>query len=164
MLGGLLAPLRVPERVVEALESLAVAARELGPMRSELTRVREQTEPLSGLMPVAEQLLENTERVLAVAERISRQAEPLAELLPALKRVEEALGERIDSLREVVGSLESEESHLNKRVGELVGELRTMHQTVSGLQEDVEGLSERLPDPSRGPIEKARDALTGSDY
>ena len=92
---------------MEALESLAEAARELGPMRSELTRVREQTEPLAGLMPLAEHLLENTERVLAVAERISRQAEPLEELLSALERVQEGLGERIDSLREVVGSLES---------------------------------------------------------
>ena len=42
----MLAPLRLPERVIDALDSLAEAAREVGPMRSELTRVREQTEPL----------------------------------------------------------------------------------------------------------------------
>ncbi len=46
VLAGLLAPLRLPERVIDALDSLAEAAREVGPMRSELTRVREQTEPL----------------------------------------------------------------------------------------------------------------------
>ncbi len=43
VLAGLLAPLRLPERAMEALESLAGAARELTPMRSVLTRVREQT-------------------------------------------------------------------------------------------------------------------------
>ena len=47
VLAGLLAPLRLPERVGEALESLAEAARELGAMRAELVRVREQTEPLA---------------------------------------------------------------------------------------------------------------------
>jgi len=51
LLAGLLAPLRLPERVMDALDSLAEAAREVSPMRSELTRVREQTEPLAELMP-----------------------------------------------------------------------------------------------------------------
>jgi hypothetical protein len=63
VLDGLLAPLRLPERVVEALESLPAAARELGQVRVELTRVREQTEPLAGLMPAVEGLLERTERL-----------------------------------------------------------------------------------------------------
>ena len=47
MLAGLLAPLRLPERVIDALETMAEAGREVGPMRSELTRAREQTEPVS---------------------------------------------------------------------------------------------------------------------
>ncbi|MDQ4071755.1 MAG: hypothetical protein M3088_02615 [Actinomycetota bacterium] len=114
VLDGLLAPLRLPERVVEVLESLAEAAREVRPMRAELTRVREQTEPLAGLMPAAEQILGNTEQVLAVAERISTQAEPLEQLLPSLERLEEGLGGRIDGLSEGVGSLESEETQLNQ--------------------------------------------------
>ncbi len=38
-----------------------------------------------------------------------------------------------------------------------------MHKTVSGLQEDVKSIAERLPDPSRGPLEKAREALTDRD-
>ena len=162
VLNGLLAPLRLPERVIDVLESLAEAAREVRPMRAELTRVREQTEPLAGLMPAAEQILGHTERVLAVAERISRQAEPLAQLLPSLERLEEGLGGRIDGLSEVVGSLESEESHLNQRVVELVGELRVMHETVTGLKGDVETLIARMPDSNRGPLERARDALTSS--
>ncbi len=161
----MLAPLRIPERVIEALGSLAEAAREVGPMRAELTRVREQTEPLDRLMPAVEQLLESTEPVpemLSVVERISRQAEPLAELLSSLERVEDGLGQRIDSLRVVVGSLESEDSYLNKTVAELVGELGAMHETLTGLKSDVRSLTDRMPDRNRGPLEKARDALTSN--
>ena len=53
MLGSLLAPPRVPERVMEALTE---AGRELGLIRSEVTRVREQTEPLAELLPALESL------------------------------------------------------------------------------------------------------------
>ncbi len=114
MLDGLLAPLRLPERVIDVLESLAEAAREVRPMRAELTRVREQTEPLAGLMPAAEQILGNNEQVLAVAERISGRGRAAAQLLPSLERLEEGLGGRIDGLSEGVGSLESEETQLNQ--------------------------------------------------
>ncbi len=165
VLDGLLAPLRFPERVVEALESLPQAARELGQVRVELTRVREQTEPLAGMVTAVEQVLDHTERVpemLSLVERISRQAEPLEQLLSSLERLEEGLGGRIDSLSAVVGSLESEESHLNQRVVELVGELRTMHETVTGVKGDVETLTDRMPDSNRGPLERARDVFTSN--
>jgi len=165
VLNTLLAPLRIPDRVVVALGSMAEAARELGPMRAELTRVRKQTEPLPDLMPALERILEHIERVpemLSVVERISRQTESLAQLLSAVEHVEEGLGERIDSLRTVVGSLESEESYLNKTVGELVGDLRAMHETLTGLKGDVKSVTDRMPDPNRGPLEKARDAFTSN--
>ena len=163
LLHGLLAPLRIPERAIEALESLAEVARELGAARVEVNLIREHIEPLGGLMPAVERVVEHAERVpelLAVAERISRQAEPLAELLPSLERVEESLGGRIDALHETVGSLQSEETHLNQRVGELLGDLRAMHETVTGLTGDVEKLTNRMLDPDRGPLEKARDFFT----
>ena len=165
MLAGLLAPLRLPERAIEALDSLAEAARELAPMRSELIRVREQTAPLADLMPTAERIREQTAPVpelLAVAARIREQAEPLPELVAQLERVEGSLGARLDSIHKVVEALESEESYLNKAVKELARELAAMHDTVSGLQLDVEGITERLPDPNAGPLAKAREALTGS--
>ena len=131
VLARLLAPLRLPERVIDALESLADAAPELGAMRSELVRVREQSAPL-------------------------------VELLPALERLEQSLGARVDTLGDVIERLASEESHLNQTVGELAAELEAMHQTIHGLQDHVEKITNHLPDPGRGPLEKARDALTGS--
>ena len=161
LLAGLLAPLRLPERALEALDVLSDTARG---MQSELTRVREQTEPLAGLMPAVEQIIRQTEMVPAInrtVERIREQAEPLAQLLPALDRLEERLGGGLDSLHETIIGLEGEESHLNKSVGELVEELRGMHKTVAGLQDDVQRITDRLPDPDRGPLEKAKDALTG---
>lgn len=148
ILAGLLAPLRLPERTLEALDAVVEAVGNLGPMRSELTRVREQTEPLGELMPALERLVEQTE--------------PLAELLPALERLEARLGARLDSVHDVVVALESEDSHLNSTVADLAREVAAMHKTLTGLQDDVQSVTDRLPDPSRGPLEKARDALTGS--
>ena len=162
MLNGLLAPLRLPERALQALDALSEAARE---MQGELTRVREQTEPLAGLMPAVERLMTHTEHVPGVAatvERIREQAEPLAKLLPALDSLETKLGARLDHLHDTIVGLEGEESHLNKSVGRLVDELKEMHGTVADLKNDVESITDRLPDPNRGPLEKAKDVLTGS--
>lgn len=163
MLAGLLAPLRLPERVVDALESLAEAAREVSPMRSELTRVRKQTEPLTELMPAVERLIKQTEsvpEVLRAVEQIRELAEPLSELLPALESVKKELGEQLARVQEVIVALEGDGSHLNVTAGKLVDELVAMHKTVDGLQEDVQSVTERLPDPNRGPLQKAHDVLS----
>ena len=165
ILSGLLAPLRLPERALAALETLAETAQNLGPMRSELTRVREQTKPLSELMPAMERLVKQTEplgELMPAIERLLKQTEPLADLLPALQRLEENLGTRLDSLQEVVVALEGDESHLNAGVRELQREAADINETLSGLKGDIKRITDRLPDPNRGPLEKARDVLGGS--
>ena len=164
ILSGLLAPLRLPERALEALEGLVEAAGNLGPMRSELTRVRKQTEPLGELMPALERIRKQTDplaKLLPALERLRKQTEPLAELLPALDRLEERLGTRLDSVHEVVVALESKDSFLNSTVADLNRELAAMHKTLNGLKDDVRSVTERMPDASRGPLEKARDVLSG---
>lgn len=156
VLGSLLAPLRLPERLLGALDTLADSARELGPIRSELSRVGKQTEPL-------------------------------AELLPALRDIETGLGTRLDAVREVVQALESEESHLNRAVSDLSDRVRALndtlapvdsrlealervterlsrevgaiHETVRGVQNDIQRMSGLRGE--RGPMERARDVLTG---
>ena len=147
MLAGLLAPLRLPERVIDALDSLVEATRELSPMRSELARVREQTEPLADLLPAVERLIDQTE--------------PLSEVVPALESAKTELGEQLERLQELIVALEGEESHLNLNAVKLVDELVAMHKTVDELQDDVQSVTERLPDASRGPLQKAHDVLTG---
>lgn len=164
VLKSLLSPLRLPERALEAIDSLASVAHDL---LSEVTRVREQTEPLTELVPIAGEIREQAQRipeVLSTAQRISEQAQPLAEVLPALGGVERSLATRVDSLHELVAGLASKESELNKQIAEVHKELTSMHKTVSGLQEDLQRITDRLPDPgeNRGPLEAARDLLTGS--
>ncbi len=164
LLAGLLAPLRLPERALEALDAVVEAVGNLGPMRSELTRVREQTEPLPDVLPVLKRVAKRTEplsELLPALERLRKQTEPLSELLPALERLEERLGTRLDSVHEVVVALESKDSFLNSTVAELNREVGAMHKTLTGLQDDVQSVTDRLPDASRGPLEKARDVLSG---
>ena len=164
MLAGLLAPLRLPERTLDALDAVVEAVANLGPMRSELTRVRKQTEPLGELIPTLERLLKQTEpltELIPTLERLLKQTEPLVELLPALEGLEETLATKLDSVHEVVVALEGKDSHLNATVGDLAREVAAMHKTLTGLQDDVQSVTDRLPDASRGPLEKARDVLTG---
>ena len=162
VLNGVLSPLRLPERALEALESLAGAAQQLGPMRSELTRVREGIGPLPDLIERIRTQTESVPAVLPTVERISEQAEPLAEMLPALGHLEKSLGTRLERLHETIVALEGDESHLNRAVEALGEELQAMHNTISGLQDDVQRVTDRLPDPSKGPLEKTREVLTGS--
>lgn len=159
VLAGLLAPLRLPER---ALEALAEAANAIDQIRADLAAVREQTKPLGELVPLTEAVKEHVESLPPRVDRISEQADPLEALLPTLERLEEGMERRLDSLHDLIGELEGEESHLNKAVLELGREVAAMHRTVAGLQQDVKSVTDRMPDPSRGPLEKAKDVLTGT--
>ena len=156
LLSGLIAPLRVPERV---LDVLAQAAGALTEMRSDLSAVREQTAPLAA---VTKDIKGQVEPMPATIERISRQAEPLETVLPALEHLERAVVERLEAAHETMKALERDQACLNERVEGLGGEIVALHETVSGLKADVERVTERLPDPARGPLEKARDLLGGS--
>jgi len=109
--------------------------------------VREQTEPLGELIPALERLI--------------KQTEPLAELLPALASLKRELVEQLEQLQELIVALEGNDSHLNATAGKLVDELVAMHKTLDGLQDDVQSVTERLPDASKGPLQKAHDVLTG---
>ena len=61
----------------------------------------------------------------------------------------------------MIVALEGDESHINATARKLVDELVAMHKTVDGLQDDVQSVTERLPDASKGPLQKAHDVLTG---
>lgn len=156
---GLLAPLRLPERALAALAGVVGTLDQIG---SDLAAVREQTKPLGQLVPLTEGVKDQVGSLPPKVDRISEQAEPLESLLPALQSLEQGLEQRLESLLELIGELEGEESHLNKAVQEIGGEVAAMHKTVSELQDDVQRVTDRLPDPSRGPLEKAKDVLTGS--
>lgn len=131
VLTGLLAPLRLPARLLGAVEMAVDALADVSLIRSEVVRIRQQSESLD-------------------------------ELLPALNALKHDLGGRLDSLREIVNGLEGIESDLDTTVAGLVNQLGALHQTVLTLQDDVQRFTDRLPDPDApGPLERAREALTG---
>ncbi len=158
LFSGLLAPLRVPERAVEALVDAAGALREV---RSELSAMRQQTEPLGELVPLTMELKALVEPMPPTVKRISGQAEPLDELLPALVRLEEAVVRRLEAAHETMRAIERDEARLNEQVETMCREIGDLQRTVDGLKADVERITERLPDPSHGPLDKVRDVLSG---
>ncbi len=160
LLSGLLAPLRVPERVLEALADAAGALREV---RSELSAMREQTEPLGELVPLTKELKALVEPMPPTVERISAQADPLEELLPALVRLEEAVVGRLDGAHETMKAIEQDEARLNDQVATLCREIGNLKDTISELKGNVERITERLPDPSHGPLDKVRDVLSSGN-
>ena len=161
LLSGLTAPLRLPGRALDALEAISGAAGALAAIRSELITMREQNEPLAELVPLTRELREQIAPMPPTVERISGQAEPLEELLPALVRLERAVVERLEAAHETMDAIEQDEARLNDQVATLCREIGTLQETVSGLKGDVERITERLPDPTHGPLDKVRDALTG---
>ena len=161
LLSGLTAPLRLPERALVALEALAGAADALTDIRSELGTLRQQNEPLAELVPLTKDIKARIEPMPPTVERISGQAEPLEELLPALVRLEKAVVQRLEDAHETMKALERAEARLNEQVSNLCREIGTLQETVTGLKGDVERITERLPDPTQGPLDKVRDALTG---
>ena len=190
MLTSLLAPLRLPERVLEALEALVESTRKLGPINSELTSVRKQTEPLNDLLPALDRLDDDLagrlDAVLGVVTALESEDSHLARAVGGL---DESLGPRLDAVHEVVKALESENSHLNrgmnevgahvgalrealapvgqrlttieKSVNHLAGEVEAIHQGLDGIREDIQRVTGLQGE--RGMMERARDAITGKD-
>ena len=133
LLGTVFAPLRLPWRLVGALDLVEDALQDVRPMRSEVATIRKQSEPLS-------------------------------ELLSALDSLKADLVARLDGLYKLTATLEEVETDLDENVAQVIGKLTVLHETVLALQDDVQRITSRLPDPeARGPLERAREALTGGE-
>ncbi|MPZ66720.1 MAG: hypothetical protein GEU83_14820 [Pseudonocardiaceae bacterium] len=158
VLTSLLAPLRFPARVLDALGELVESVRDVPAIRSELAVVRERTEPLG-------------------------------DMIATLERINEGLATRLDAVLQVITALESERSHLNRTVGglhtkvdalhedlapiddrlvtlerttrELAGDVNSIRNDVVGIKDDIQRVTGLRGE--RGPIERARDKLTGGD-
>ena len=133
LLGTVFAPLRLPWRLVGALDLVEDALQDVRPMRSEVATIRKQSEPLS-------------------------------ELLSALDSLKADLVARLDGLYKLTATLEEVETDLDENVAQVIGKLTVLHETVLALQDDVQRITNRLPDSeARGPLERAREALTGGE-
>lgn len=124
MWADLLAPLRLPGRALEALDELAASARELRSIRSELTRVREQTEPLADLGP-----------------RLGRLNEDLGARLTALHELLAPVDERLVTIERTTAGLAGEVAAMHETLRGAQEDIQRM----SGLRGE-RGLAERARD------------------
>ena len=148
MLAGLLAPLRLPERVLEALD-------ELRPMRLELTRVREQTEPLAGLLPALQR----------VEKGLGARLDVVHEVLVALESDESHLNTttkelcvELAALSNALAPVDDRLAGIERTIDGLASDVGAIQESLVGLKDDIQRVGLR---GERGVIERARDAITG---
>jgi len=150
VIAGLLAPLRLPERVLDALDTIVEAVQSLGPMSAEIVQVRKQTAPVADLLPALDDLEASLgDRLNALSAELTRvreQTEPMAELLPALDDLEKSIDSRLDAMSselvrvreqtepmaELLPALDGLEKSIDSRLDAMGSELvRVREQTAS---------------------------------
>ena len=131
LLGGLLSPLRLPERVLVAIESIAERLEDVHPMREEVETIRRQSAVLDELLPA----------LTSMKEDLGSRLESLHELILELEGIEAGLDKR-------VGELCQEITAMHRTVGGLKGDVERVTERLPDPNEP-------------GPLERARDVLTG---
>lgn len=152
MWGNLLAPLRLPERVLEALDELA----ELRAIRSELTRVRKQTEPLAELPPALERINDDLGTRL---DGVRDVVVALESKRSHLNRTVDGLGDKVSALHEVLAPVDERLATIERTTGELVTEVKAIHESLRGVDENIQRMSGLRGE--RGLAERARDRVVG---
>ena len=149
VLAGLLAPLRLPERVLEALDQLR-------PMRSELTRVREQTESMADLLPALKRL----EKTLGTRlDAVHDVVVALESDESHLNRTTKEMGAKVGTLSDVLAPVDDRLATFERTIQDLAREVATIHETLVGVKDDIQRTTGLRGD--RGMVERARDVLTG---
>lgn len=133
VLSGLLSPLRLPERVITGLEKLTG---DVGSIRVDVHRVREQTEPLGDILPALDRL----------EHALGARLDSLHETIEALEGNESHLNKTVQQL-----------------VHELSAMHNTLHGLQDSVKRVTDRLPDQEDDDKRGPLKVARDVLTGND-
>ncbi len=157
-LANLLAPLRLPERVLEALDELVEAVRYLGPVHSELTHIREKVEPLPELLAALDR----------VNEGLGGRLDSLLEVVRALESERSHLNltvrgmySRVDALHEDLSPVDNRLATLERTTKELAEAVEAIRNDVVGIKDDIQRVTGLRGE--RGKLERARDKLTGGD-
>ena len=129
--GNLLAPLRLPERVLEALDELAGSARDLRAIRSELARVREQTEPLAGMGTALERLNKDLGTRLDALHDVLA---PVDEHLATIERTVSELAGEIDAVHGTVRGVQQDVQRMSGLRGERGMAERARDRIVGGKE------------------------------
>ena len=151
VLTGLLAPLRLPERVLEAAD-------ELRTIRKELTQVRRQTEPLNDLLPA----------LASLEEALGNRLELVHDVVMALEgedshlhRTTSKLATQVEAISEILAPVNGRIATIERAVHEVAREVATINETVVALKDDVQRITGLRGE--RGIMERARDAITGGN-
>lgn len=159
VVSGLVAPLRLPGRLLDSLDALAESAHELGPLRSEMSRVGRQTEPLDELLPALE----------GIKAGLGTRLEAVREVVQALESDESHLNRAVRELSITVAALNDTLAPVDQRLAAIEGttdrlgrEVGAVHETLHGVQRDIQRMSGLRGE--RGPLERARDIFTGGKY
>jgi archaellum component FlaC len=136
VLDALMAPLRLPQRVVAEIETIATSVKRL----SESAERR-----LGSVDDRAGQLVKGLGAMRASVTRIEGKVDQLMGL-------EETIEKRMEELR----------ADLNERMLAVEQQVRLIQPPIEKMARDVAKIDQLLPDPSDGPLTRLKDTLTSS--
>jgi len=134
VLDALLAQLRLPQRIVAEIETIAAAVLSLSDTADER---------LKSIDDRAGALVEGLDGLGASLTQLESKVDELAGL-------EETIEKRMEALRE----------DLNTRMLSVEGELKEVKVPVTRMAQDVAEIKQLLPDPTDGPLTRLKDQLT----
>lgn len=134
VLHALLAQLRLPQRIVAEIETIAGAVLSLSDTADERLRSIDER---------AGALVEGLGAMGASLTRLESKVEELAGL-------EETIEKRMEALRE----------DLNTRMLSVEGQLNVIQPPITEVARDVAEIKQLLPDPADGPLARLKDQLT----
>ena len=133
LLGGLLSPLRLPERVVNAIEDIAERLEDVRPMRENVETIREQSSDLAELLPA----------LTSMKEDLGGRLDSLHECIVELEDIEKGLDKRVADLCQEITAMRA-------TVEGLQGDVERITERLPDPE-------------APGPLERARDLLTSDD-
>lgn len=151
MLDGLLYPLRLPER---ALDALGRMVEDLGGLREDLVSGFDKLDQTTG--SIAADLRPLRTDLAVVRESTSRLPEGMAKLEQAVT----GLGDKLEHVHDGVGALHADMTELSAHVQGLGRQLDALQQTVDAMHGTVSEVAKDLPGASgTGAIARVRDAV-----
>ena len=136
LIGGLLAPLRAPQRVFTDIEAIA----------STLLALRRDVQGrLASIDENAGALLESVGTLRTPLERIDRRVEEL-------EKIEEAITTRMDAIHDDVDA----------RLASVEEEVRAMRSPMDQMSRDLATIVKLLPQAGDGPLTRLKDTLSSS--
>lgn len=136
LIGGLLAPLRAPQRVFTDIETIA----------STLLALRRDVQGrLASIDENAGALLKEVGTLRSPLERIDRKVEEL-------ERIEEAITERMDAIHD----------DLDARLLSVEQEVRAIRPAMEQMSRDLSTIVKLLPQAGDGPLARLKDTLSPS--